>query len=78
MTAWPLKHFTAEDLDAFRKRWPERFRKRFPGADIVSARILVGNATGSQLRPLREQLGKALAPLKHRDAPGPEGLLFRV
>jgi diguanylate cyclase (GGDEF)-like protein len=74
----PTRTGLAEDLDAFRARWPERFRKRFPGADIVSARILVGKARGSELRALRERLGKALAPLKHRDAPGPEGLLVRV
>ena len=74
----PTRTGLAEDLDAFRKRWPQRFSKRFPGADVVSARILVGKATGNALRPLRERLGKALAPLKHRDAPGPDGLLFRV
>ena len=74
----PTRTGLAEDLDAFRKRWPERFARRFPGADVVSARILVGTATGNALRPLREQLGKALAPLKHRDAQGSDGLLVRV
>lgn len=68
----------ADDLDAFRKRWPARFQKRFPDTTIVSARILVGKTRGDGLRGFREKLGQALAPLKHREAPGVEGMLVRV
>lgn len=74
----PTRAGLADDLDAFRKRWPARFAKRFPGAGVVSARILVGRAPGSDLRALRERLGRSLAPLKMKEPPGAEGLLVRV
>jgi diguanylate cyclase (GGDEF)-like protein len=74
----PTRSDLAKDLDTFRKRWPERFARRFPGASVVSARILVGRAPGRDLRTLRERLGRSLAPLKMEDAPGEDGLLVRV
>jgi diguanylate cyclase (GGDEF)-like protein len=74
----PTRTGLAADLEAFGKAWPARFQKRFPTAEVVSARILVGHAPGRELRALRERLGQALAPLKHLDAPGKEGMLVRV
>ena len=71
----PTRTRLAEDLDAFRRAWPARFRVRFGDATPVSARILVTSGAGRDLRAIREHLGRSLAPLKHGLPPGPEGLL---
>jgi GGDEF domain-containing protein len=64
------------DLDAFRKRWPVRFRERF-GADVppVAPRIVVRRARGRDLRSLRERLGKEITALKELGDCGEEGVL---
>jgi GGDEF domain-containing protein len=69
----------AQDLETFRRAWPAAFRARF-GADVptVAARILVTRTRGADLRQARERLGRTIGTLKHRDAPGPEGLLVEV
>ncbi len=67
-------------LDAFRKSWPKRFEAEFgEGVTPVAPRVLVTEVAGRQLVRAREELGRAVAPLKKREpAPSPEGVLSRV
>jgi hypothetical protein len=74
----PTRTGLAEALDAFRRAWPARFRARFGEGAPVASRILVTAGSGGELRAMREQLGRSLAPLKHAPTPGPEGMLVTV
>jgi GGDEF domain-containing protein len=68
------------DLRALFREWPERFRRRF-GSDAppVAARVIVGEARGRELGPLRETLGRALGELKLRYESVPsDGLIERL
>jgi GGDEF domain-containing protein len=73
----PERTGLARDLDAFRKRWPARFRARFgDDAPPVAPRILVGRTKCGALRGAREDLGREIGGLKLEAAkPGPEGIL---
>ena len=64
-----------QDLDAFRARWPARFRGVF-GEDVppVAPRIMWTEQRGGALRSAREQLGRGMGSLKTRFAtPPPDG-----
>jgi GGDEF domain-containing protein len=74
----PTRTGLADDLDAFRRAWPARFRARFGDVPPVASRILVTSSAGADLMATRERLGRSLGPLKNSPAPGAEGLLARV
>jgi GGDEF domain-containing protein len=74
----PTREGLKRDLDAFRRAWPARFRKRFGGEEPVVSRILVTSGAGRDLHAMRERLGRSLAPLKHAAPPGAEGMLVEV
>jgi GGDEF domain-containing protein len=71
----PTRANLGQDLDAFRKLWPARFRHRF-GDDVpaVAPRIVVGHTTGKRLAPARETAGRAITELKDAANVGPEGI----
>ncbi len=66
-----------DDLEAFRRRWPERFEREFgPDLGAVVPRILVADATAGELRRLRDELGQGIGGLKSRVPDPPrEGVL---
>lgn len=75
----PTRAGLARDLESLRRAWPGAFRARFgTGVPIVAARILVTRTRGAGLRQARESLGRTIGTLKHRGAPGPEGLLVEM
>jgi hypothetical protein len=65
-------------LRGFLQAWPARFRARFGDTTPVASRVLTTFGPGSELRAMRERLGRSLAPLKSRPAPGPEGMLVAI
>jgi len=75
----PTRAGLADDLDAFRRAWPERFRRTFgEGSPVVASRILVTAGAGRDLHAMRERLGRSLATAKNAPPPGPDGMLMRV
>jgi GGDEF domain-containing protein len=74
----PTRRGLADALHGFRQAWPDRFRARFGERVPVAARILLTSGAGKELRVMREHLGRALAPLKGTQPPGPEGVLATV
>jgi GGDEF domain-containing protein len=73
----PGRASLADDLEAFRGRWPARFeREHGPSMGAVAPRLLVADVTGADLRATRERLGRAIAGLKAAvPEPPPEGVL---
>jgi hypothetical protein len=72
----PTRRAMASDLDATRARWPDEFRRRFPGAEVVVPRILVATTRCADVRACREALGRRVGDLKARaKSPPPEGVL---
>ena len=64
-----------DQLEEFRSRWPVRFAEQFgQDAPPVTARYLVADATGAQLRHAREVLGREVTALKNVDPDAPRGV----
>lgn len=61
----PCRDPLADDLGAFMVAWKVSFHERF-GAEVpsVAPRIVVGRSAGSELRALRQQLGREITRLK--------------
>jgi len=70
----PTRGGLADDLAAFRKGWPPRFRALFGDASVVAPRIVVGRTTGSGLGAAREVAGRAITELKDAAGVGEEGI----
>jgi hypothetical protein len=55
-----------EQLETFRRGWPARLRATFGDVPDVALRIVVMRAPMSGLIAARDELGRAMGPLKER------------